>query len=220
MQLEQDESNLYIFVELVTKGSLLSLYQRFHLRDTQVSAYTRQIFHVLKYLHDRHVVHRDIKCANIMVHANGSLKLADFGLRKAAVCSFQASNLNDLDSLQRTASLMAPELLNQKKQGYGLPADIWSIGCTVLEMLTRRIPYSDLEYDRQGRACLPRFLIPYQRMHEISSCNASKLIRKIVPLLLVCWTIDLCSGIYQHDPLCLCISSSSPEMPLEEIKRR
>jgi serine/threonine protein kinase len=54
----QDESNLYIFIELVSKGSLLSLYQRYKLRDSQVSAYTRQILQGLKYLHDCNIVHR------------------------------------------------------------------------------------------------------------------------------------------------------------------
>ena len=54
----KDESKLYIFLELVTKGSLLNLYQRYNLRDSQVSAYTRQILHGLKYLHNRNVVHR------------------------------------------------------------------------------------------------------------------------------------------------------------------
>ncbi|CAN0892567.1 Mitogen-activated protein kinase kinase kinase 1 [Linum grandiflorum] len=136
-QLEQDASNLYIFLELVTKGSLLSLYQTYHL-DSQVSAYTRQILHGLKYLHDRDVVHRDIKCANILVDANGSVKLADFGLAKA-------TKLNDVKSCKGTAFWMAPEVVNGKGKGYGLPADIWSLGCTVLEMLTRQIPYSDLE---------------------------------------------------------------------------
>ena len=54
----QDASNLYIFIELVTKGSLRNLYQRYNLRDSQVSAYTRQILHGLKYLHERNIVHR------------------------------------------------------------------------------------------------------------------------------------------------------------------
>ncbi|GKV51632.1 hypothetical protein SLEP1_g58267 [Rubroshorea leprosula] len=79
---DKDESKLYIFLELVTRGSLLSLYQRYNLKDSQVSFYTRQILHGLKYLHDRDVVHRDIKCANILVDACGSVKLADFGLAK------------------------------------------------------------------------------------------------------------------------------------------
>ncbi|KAK9054266.1 hypothetical protein SSX86_025344 [Deinandra increscens subsp. villosa] len=135
---DKDESKLYIFLELVTKGSLLSLYQRYHLQDCQVSSYTRQILHGLKYLHDRDVVHRDVKCANILVDANGSVKLADFGLAKA-------TKFNDLKSCKGTAFWMAPEVVNRKSEGYGLAADIWSLGCTVLEMLTHRIPYSPME---------------------------------------------------------------------------
>ncbi|GKU87703.1 hypothetical protein SLEP1_g2062 [Rubroshorea leprosula] len=135
---DKDESKLYIFLELVTKGSLLNLYQRYNLRDSQVSFYTRQILHGLKYLHDRNVVHRDIKCANILVDANGSVKLSDFGLAKA-------TKLNDVKSCKGTAFWMAPEVVNLRNQGYGLAADIWSLGCTVLEMLTREVPYSHLE---------------------------------------------------------------------------
>ncbi|TXG49982.1 hypothetical protein EZV62_025857 [Acer yangbiense] len=135
----KDESKLYIFLELVTKGSLLNLYQRYDLTDSQVSAYTRQILHGLKYLHDRNVVHRDIKCANILVDASGYVKIADFGLAKA-------TKLNDVKSCKGTPFWMAPEVVNNKNQGYGTPADIWSLGCTVLEVLTRQIPYLHLEY--------------------------------------------------------------------------
>ncbi|KAF5444116.1 hypothetical protein F2P56_036618 [Juglans regia] len=135
---DKDESKLYIFLELVTKGSLASLYKKYQLRDSQVSAYTRQILNGLMYLHDRDVVHRDIKCANILVDASGSVKLADFGLAKA-------TKLNDVKSSKGTAFWMAPEVVNLKNHGYGLAADIWSLGCTVLEMLTCQAPYSHLE---------------------------------------------------------------------------
>ncbi|XP_051124302.1 mitogen-activated protein kinase kinase kinase 1-like [Andrographis paniculata] len=134
---KKDESHLYIFLELVTKGSLLSLYQKYVLWDSQVSAYTRQILHGLKYLHDRNVVHRDIKCANILVGADGLVKLADFGLAKA-------TKLTDVNSCKGTAFWMAPEVVGNLS--YGLAADIWSLGCTVLEMLTRRFPYSNFEW--------------------------------------------------------------------------
>ncbi|KAI4388058.1 hypothetical protein MLD38_000428 [Melastoma candidum] len=136
---ERDENNLYIFLELVTKGSLLNLYHTYNLRDSQVSSYTRQILNGLKYLHDRNVVHRDIKCANILVDASGSVKLADFGLAKA-------TRLNDVKSCKGTVFWMAPEVVKAKNNhGYGLPADIWSLGCTVLEMLTQQLPYYPLE---------------------------------------------------------------------------
>ncbi|XP_042521291.1 uncharacterized protein LOC122094756 [Macadamia integrifolia] len=130
---------LCIFLELVTQGSLVKVYQKYHLGDSQVSAYTRQILSGLKYLHDREIIHRDIKCANILVHTSGSVKLADFGLAKA-------TKLNDVKSCKGTAFWMAPEVVKRKPHGYGPPADIWSLGCTVLEMLTRKVPYSPLEW--------------------------------------------------------------------------
>ncbi|KAL1366269.1 hypothetical protein HN51_014112 [Arachis hypogaea] len=135
---QEDQSSLYIFLELVPKGSLLSLYQKYSLNDSHVSAYTRQILHGLKYLHNQNVVHRDIKCANILVDVSGSVKLADFGLAKA-------TKFNDVKSSKGSPYWMAPEVVNLKNDGYGLAADIWSLGCTVLEMLIRKPPYSDLE---------------------------------------------------------------------------
>ncbi|XP_006494294.2 mitogen-activated protein kinase kinase kinase 1-like isoform X2 [Citrus sinensis] len=136
---EKDENKLYIFLELVTQGSLAKIYQEYHLKDSQVSAYTWQILNGLKYLHEQNVIHRDIKCANILVNANGSVKLADFGLAKAIT-------MNDVKSCKGSPFWMAPEVVNSKNGGYGLPADIWSVGCTVLEMLTRCRPYFGVEW--------------------------------------------------------------------------
>ncbi|KAK7331643.1 hypothetical protein VNO80_28380 [Phaseolus coccineus] len=134
----KDNDKLYIFLELVTNGSLANLYKKYRLMDSQVSAYTRQILSGLKYLHDLNVIHRDIKCANILVNATGSVKLADFGLAKV-------TKLNNVNSVGGSLYWMAPEVLNLRSRGYGLAADIWSLGCTVLEMLTRQPPYSHLK---------------------------------------------------------------------------
>lgn len=149
---DKEDSKLFIFLELVTQGSIASLYQKYHLRNSQVSSYTRQILNGLNYLHERDVVHRDIKCANILVHANGSIKLADFGLAK------EISKFNDLKSCKGSVYWMAPEVIHPKKT-YGIAADIWSLGCTVLEMLTRQIPYPNVEWQhafyRIGRGDQP-----------------------------------------------------------------
>ncbi|WOL03813.1 mitogen-activated protein kinase kinase kinase 1-like [Canna indica] len=136
---DKEDSKLYIFLQLVTQGSLASLYQKYRLQDSQVSSYTRQILNGLKYLHDRNIVHRDIKCANILVHANGSVKLADFGLAK------EMTKFNMLKSCKGSVYWMAPEVVNPRRS-YGTAADIWSLGCTVLELLTRQIPYPNLEW--------------------------------------------------------------------------
>ncbi|KAJ9687309.1 hypothetical protein PVL29_015981 [Vitis rotundifolia] len=76
-----------------------------------------------------------------LVDVNGTVKLVDFGLAK--LCKF-----NDIKSFKGTAFWMAPEVINEDKRendGYGFAADIWSLGCTVLEMSTPQHPYPELE---------------------------------------------------------------------------
>ncbi|WVZ73471.1 hypothetical protein U9M48_021773 [Paspalum notatum var. saurae] len=135
---DKEGGKLYIFLELVTQGSLSALYQKYRLQDSQVSAYTRQILNGLHYLHQRNVLHRDIKCANILVDASGLVKLADFGLAK------EMSIFSQARSSKGTVYWMAPEVAKAKP--HGPPADIWSLGCTVLEMLTGKVPYPDMEW--------------------------------------------------------------------------
>lgn len=136
---DKKDAKLFIFIEYVTQGSLVSLYQKYRLQDSQVSAYTKQILKGLNYLHERDIVHRDIKCANILINADGTVKVADFGLAK------QMSNLNGLKSCKGSVYWMAPEVVKPTKP-YGPAADIWSLGCTVIEMLTQRLPFPDTEW--------------------------------------------------------------------------
>ncbi|CAN5960651.1 unnamed protein product, partial [Sphagnum jensenii] len=133
-QTEMDK--LYIFLEFVSQGSLASVYNRYEMFSDQIRRYTQQILCGLKYLHDHHIVHRDIKCANILVQSSGMVKLADFGLAK------EVAKLGG--SCVGSAYWMAPEVIDPKKT-YNVAADIWSLGCTVLEMATRAPPNGDLE---------------------------------------------------------------------------
>ncbi|KAL3694551.1 hypothetical protein R1sor_008202 [Riccia sorocarpa] len=138
---ERADGKLYIFLELVSKGSLASLSKKIRLTHSHIMAYTRQILRGLKYLHDMNIVHRDIKCANILVDVRGTCKLADFGLAK------QISALDQLKSCKGSAYWMAPEVIDPKKT-YWLAADIWSLGCSVLEMFTGSPPFGDQEWYR------------------------------------------------------------------------
>lgn len=135
---DRRDGKLYIFLELVTQGSLASLYRKYRFQDSQVSAYTRQILNGLSYLHQRNILHRDIKCANILVDSNGCVKLADFGLAKEIDLLIQAN------SCKGSVYWMAPEVA--RAMPHGPPADIWSLGCTVLEMLTGNLPYPEIEW--------------------------------------------------------------------------
>lgn len=91
--LMQEESKLYIFIELVTQGSLSSLYQKYKLRDSQVSAYTRQILNGLVYLHERNVVHRYKDASLIFSIENNSmlmmLQITKGGLLSSFVIHFK-----------------------------------------------------------------------------------------------------------------------------------
>nr|XP_011458764.1 PREDICTED: mitogen-activated protein kinase kinase kinase 1-like isoform X8 [Fragaria vesca subsp. vesca] len=173
------------FLSWLEHKNIIQYYGSFegsNLSYPRVSKYTKEILLGLNYLHGHNVVHRDIKCANILVDAYGSAKLADFGLAKIT------TKMNELQSLQGTAFWMAPEVLSakMKNQGYGSPADIWSLGCTVLEMLTSFRHFSRLQW---GSSLT--FLIFFVRKREISFISAYKLIQTIDPLLLSSYVIHL-----------------------------
>ncbi|EDQ91665.1 uncharacterized protein MONBRDRAFT_1800, partial [Monosiga brevicollis MX1] len=105
-----------------------------------VRKYTRQILEGLQYLHDNKIVHRDIKGANVLATATGDIKLADFGASKRLQT---IKTVTGFKSIHGTPYWMAPEVVTG--QGYGRRSDIWSMGCTVIEMLTARPPLSDCE---------------------------------------------------------------------------
>lgn len=105
-----------------------------------VRKYTRQILEGLAYLHENSIVHRDIKGANVLANAEGNIKLADFGASKRLK---SLRTMTALKSVHGTPYWMAPEVINGK--GYGRSSDLWSLGCTVIEMLTGRPPLAELE---------------------------------------------------------------------------
>lgn len=132
--------NLYIYLELISGGSLHKLYQEFKkLEEPVIRRYTRQILLGLQYLHSRKFVHRDIKCANILVDQDGTIKLADFGVAK------YIKEQGVPFSLKGSPHWMAPEVIMSSNTGYEYAVDIWSLGCTVIEMVTGKPPWCDLE---------------------------------------------------------------------------
>ena len=127
---------LSIVMEYVENGSLLRIVKKFgRLPENLAAVYISQVLEGLKFLHEQGVVHRDIKCANILVTKTGDIKIADFGI---------ASKLNDQSGVDvmGTPYWMAPEVIELNGASYA--SDIWSVGCTVLELLVGQPPYFDL----------------------------------------------------------------------------
>ncbi|KGN50305.1 mitogen-activated protein kinase kinase kinase YODA [Cucumis sativus] len=129
----------YIYLEYVSGGSIYKLLQEYgQLGDSALRSYTQQILSGLAYLHAKSTVHRDIKGANILVDPTGRVKLADFGMAKHI--TGQSCPL----SFKGSPYWMAPEVI-KNSNGCNLAVDIWSLGCTVLEMATTKPPWSQYE---------------------------------------------------------------------------
>ena len=126
---------MYIMMELVTGGNIQEIVKQFGaLSDDIACKYTRQIVEGLTYMHEKNIIHRDIKGANILVSVDGVVKLADFGTAKRIMNPEQL-----FCTLAGTPYWMAPEVVRQ--EGHGKPADVWSLGATVLQMITGLAPY-------------------------------------------------------------------------------
>ncbi|KAJ3010108.1 UNVERIFIED_CONTAM: hypothetical protein HDU68_002326 [Siphonaria sp. JEL0065] len=133
------ENLVSVFLEYVDGGSLASILSRFGKFNYEMAqSFTCQILCGLEYLHERCIIHRDIKGANILVNYKGVVKIADFGISKKNDLKYQP---NARLSLQGTVYWMAPEVM-QSQGGYSAKVDIWSLGCVVYEMLEGHHPWA------------------------------------------------------------------------------
>lgn len=135
------KTHLFIILEYVENGSLANIIKpnKFGpFPESLVAHFISQVLEGLVYLHEQGVIHRDIKGANILTTKEGLVKLADFGV---------ATKLTEADvnthSVVGTPYWMAPEVI--ELSGVCAASDIWSVGCTVIELLTCVPPYYDLQ---------------------------------------------------------------------------
>lgn len=133
------EGRLYIYLEYMPGNSIAQVLSQFGPLDESLSSrYMHNLLEGLEYLHTRDppVLHRDIKGANILVGMDRTAKLSDFG------CSKRSSG-TAIHTLRGSVPWMAPEVMVQS--GYGRKADIWSVGCVLIEMTTAGAPWGTFD---------------------------------------------------------------------------
>ena len=133
-------STLHLLMEYCAGGSLddaIDLQSRHHRRPfprATVESWVRQLLGALAFVHENHVLHRDVKPANVLLTESlARAKLADFGVSR----QLDASSL--AVTCVGTPYYLAPELISGK--GYDGRADVWSLGVILYKLLTLRRPF-------------------------------------------------------------------------------
>ncbi len=129
----------YFVMEYVDGQSLQTILHEESIPTEEAEDIIRQVCEALQFAHDRGITHRDIKPGNILIGADGSVKIADFGLAKALQTQPSGFQLTLSQEQVGTPYYMAPE---QRTPGDPADhrADLYALGVVFYEMLTKRLP--------------------------------------------------------------------------------
>ncbi len=134
---EDSTSSLCIIMEYADGGDMMKLISNHkkrgtHFTEKELWCYFIQILRGMKALHDLKILHRDIKCANIFLSKDGTVKLGDLNVSKVAKKGL-------LHTQTGTPYYASPEVW--KDRPYDNRSDIWSLGCVLYEMATLNPPF-------------------------------------------------------------------------------
>ncbi|KAE9412894.1 hypothetical protein Angca_007007, partial [Angiostrongylus cantonensis] len=131
----EDNDNVYITLELCARRSLMELHKRRRsVTEPEARYFTHQVCLAVEYLHEKNVIHRDLKLGNLFLNGDLQVKIGDFGLATTVDMDGERKK-----TLCGTPNYIAPEVLDKK--GHSFEVDIWAIGCILYTLLFGRPPF-------------------------------------------------------------------------------
>ncbi|RMZ83469.1 hypothetical protein DV737_g1616, partial [Chaetothyriales sp. CBS 132003] len=145
-------SQLWMICEHCPGGSVKTLMRATNdrLAEKYIVIVARELAKALKGLHSAGIIHRDVKCANVLIHEQGRLELCDFG-----VANVLDTRTDKRRTFIGTLHWMPPELWSEKPE-YSDEVDVWGFGCTIHECAIGRPPNSDLRERQQLKSRMRR----------------------------------------------------------------
>ena len=165
---------IMLVTEYCNQGDLSNWMKTKHSMEETIR-FMRQIANGISYLHDKNIIHRDIKPQNILIH-NDMIKICDFGFS-----TMIKNNLQLCSSICGTPLFMSPEILFGEK--YNLSSDIWALGILFYMMIYKVHPYGMLQNLDDYRTKIKTTIINYELIKDNPTNNTIPIIKMINTML-------------------------------------
>jgi len=170
----ETKKSVYILTELITGGELHGAIREIPtvLSRAQAQFYTGSLVIVLEELSERNILYRDLKPENVMLDAQGYLKLIDFGIAKKL-----PEGESKTFTMIGTPHYMAPEVM--RGHGYGTEVDLWSMGVMLYEFVCGYLPFAD-DLDDPTEVCTAVLKDPLQFASSYKDANGKTLMKGLL----------------------------------------
>ncbi|CAK80710.1 unnamed protein product (macronuclear) [Paramecium tetraurelia] len=196
----QGESLFCILLEFCEGGNLLEylIQQQDTFNQQNAIIFFKQILQGMKEIHQKRIIHRDLKLANILIHKD-QIKIADFGF-----CHILNSDTSQINLNLGTLGNQAPEVLDD--QPYGLKSDMFSIGVILYQLLFLAYPFSiknqETFLDEVSNSNPPSFKKNGRKVEQYLEDLLTKMLRKD-PANRLDWTDLFKSKLFQNSYSCI-----------------